>query len=247
MLNRSPLVAGATHQIARSRRPTSKRRTRFTLRLIVHPGYGQRGSDGRARPPPLQLHRGPCRSSPPARPRREVADEKEIATASRANRKTWLITALLAAVAVAYVVFIFLPCQRSIDVLQAQVQERSQQILQAQSLARTVAQARVRLAATREVSQQWRADAPRAGRADHALCQPDPASRAAGVAHRPARSAAGRRAQPRRPAERHPAVPRPVCRRSLTCCGAWKRCPERIWVRDLRLHAKNETRQHSAG
>ncbi|HMC11439.1 MAG TPA: type 4a pilus biogenesis protein PilO [Pirellulaceae bacterium] len=75
--------------------------------------------------------------------------------------KTWLITGLLAAVAIAYVVFIFLPSQHSINALQGQVQERRQQIMQAQSLAGTVAQARLRLAAAREVSQQWREDAPR--------------------------------------------------------------------------------------
>lgn len=75
--------------------------------------------------------------------------------------KTWLITALLAAAAVAYVVFIFLPLQHSINELQGKVQERRQQIMQAQSLENTVAQARLRLAAAREVSQKWRADAPR--------------------------------------------------------------------------------------
>lgn len=43
--------------------------------------------------------------------------------------KTWLTTALLAAGAVAYVVFVFLPFQRKIDALRSQVQERSQQIM----------------------------------------------------------------------------------------------------------------------
>src|SRR5262245_11599083 len=75
--------------------------------------------------------------------------------------KTWLVTGLLAAVSVAYVVFVFLPLQHSIDRLQQQVQERRQQIMQAQSLVSTVAQARVRLAAAREVCQQWRGEAPR--------------------------------------------------------------------------------------
>jgi Tfp pilus assembly protein PilO len=75
--------------------------------------------------------------------------------------KTWLITALLAAIAVAYVVFVFLPGQRSVSDLGAQVQERRQQILQAQSLARTVILARQRLTDTHEVSQRWRDEAPR--------------------------------------------------------------------------------------
>jgi Tfp pilus assembly protein PilO len=75
--------------------------------------------------------------------------------------QTWLITALLAALAVGYVVFLFVPTQRSIGSLKQQVHERRQQIMQAQSLAGTVAQARLRLAAAREVTQEWRARAPR--------------------------------------------------------------------------------------
>ena len=82
-------------------------------------------------------------------------------TKKTAKPQTWLITALLAAGAVAYVVFIFLPFQRSISGLQGQVQERRQQIMQAQSLAGTVAQARLRLVAAREVGDQWRTVAPR--------------------------------------------------------------------------------------
>lgn len=75
--------------------------------------------------------------------------------------RTWLITGLLAGIAVAYVVFIFLPGQRSISKIRADVQERRQQIVQAQALTTTVAGARVRLAAAREVGQRWRTDAPR--------------------------------------------------------------------------------------
>lgn len=75
--------------------------------------------------------------------------------------KTWLITALLAAGAVAYVIFVFVPFQRTIDALRSQVQERHQQIVQAKSLAGTVAQARVRLASAQEVSRNWRAEAPK--------------------------------------------------------------------------------------
>jgi Tfp pilus assembly protein PilO len=75
--------------------------------------------------------------------------------------KTWLVTGLLAAAAVGYVVFIFLPLQHSSNKLRQQVQERTQQIMQAQSLVGTVAQTRLRLVAAREVCQQWRATAPR--------------------------------------------------------------------------------------
>jgi hypothetical protein len=75
--------------------------------------------------------------------------------------KTWLITGLLAAGAIAYVVFLFLPGQRAIDKVRADVHERRQQIMQAQSLLGTVAAARLRLTAAQEVGQQWRATAPR--------------------------------------------------------------------------------------
>ncbi len=87
---------------------------------------------------------------------------KAKSTSRKAQKpQTWLITALLAAGAVAYVVFVFLPFQRTIGALRDQVQERTQQIVQAQSLVGTVAQARVRLTAAREVSEKWRAEAPR--------------------------------------------------------------------------------------
>jgi Tfp pilus assembly protein PilO len=75
--------------------------------------------------------------------------------------KTWLITALLAAGAVAYVVFVFLPFQQTINGLRAQVQERNQQIMQAQSMTGTLAQARLRLASAHEVGRQWRDQAPK--------------------------------------------------------------------------------------
>ena len=75
--------------------------------------------------------------------------------------KTWLITGLLAAAAIGYVVVVFLPIQRSINKLQQQVQECRQQIMQAQSLVGTVAQTRLRLAAAREVCEQWKKEAPR--------------------------------------------------------------------------------------
>jgi Tfp pilus assembly protein PilO len=87
--------------------------------------------------------------------------KRRIVTRKAAKPKTWLITALLAAGAVAYVVFVFLPSQRKIAELRAQVHERRQQIMQAQSLAGTMVQARVRLAAAREVAKEWKAESPR--------------------------------------------------------------------------------------
>jgi Tfp pilus assembly protein PilO len=74
--------------------------------------------------------------------------------------RTWLFTALLAAVSVAYVVFIFLPVQRSIRQLSAELQQKRQELVQAQSLARPIEHAKQRLAETREVCLQWQAGAP---------------------------------------------------------------------------------------
>jgi Tfp pilus assembly protein PilO len=75
--------------------------------------------------------------------------------------KSWLMTGLMGASAVAYVVFVFLPLQRSIDNVQRQIQDRREQILQAQSLASALAQSRLQLSAAREVSRAWRSQAPR--------------------------------------------------------------------------------------
>jgi hypothetical protein len=87
--------------------------------------------------------------------------KKRVVNRKPGKPKTWLITALLAAGAVAYVVFVFLPSQRKIADLRAAVHERRQQIMQAQSLAGTVVQARLRLAAARAVAKEWKAEAPR--------------------------------------------------------------------------------------
>jgi Tfp pilus assembly protein PilO len=80
---------------------------------------------------------------------------------ARGKPKTWIITLLLAAVAISYLIFIFVPSQRSIGRLRSQFQERRQQIIQAQTLLSTVDQARTRLTETRSVSESWRKEAPR--------------------------------------------------------------------------------------
>lgn len=87
--------------------------------------------------------------------------KKKPAARSSKRPQSWIITAFLAAVAVAYVWFVFLPCQRAINAQRAKVQERRQQIMQAQTLTRTVEQARQRMTETRLVSEKWRADSPR--------------------------------------------------------------------------------------
>jgi Tfp pilus assembly protein PilO len=86
---------------------------------------------------------------------------KNVAAGGRAPR-SWLITALLASLAVAYVAFIFVPAQASIGTLRGQLNERRQHILQAQSLVLPVAHASKQLTATKEVTDKWRSAAPNA-------------------------------------------------------------------------------------
>src|SRR5688500_2992535 len=166
---------------------------------------------------------------------------KKKSLAARQNKpRTWVITALLAALAVAYVVFVFIPCQQSIAVLQAQVQERQQQILHAQSLARPLVQARERLAATREVSRQWRDEAPRPTELISHLASLTRQAAAAGVTID--------RLDPL------PAVEmRVVAQQNVTLQfqGAFDKAfdwlarleslPGTMWVRDLRMAAASET------
>ena len=87
---------------------------------------------------------------------------KKLSPSPGRKPRTWLITALLASLAVGYVVFIFLPLQRKIHVLRADLQEKRQHVVQAQSLTGTIARAQQQLARTREVSLSWQEGAPTA-------------------------------------------------------------------------------------
>jgi Tfp pilus assembly protein PilO len=95
--------------------------------------------------------------------------------------RSWLITALLASLAVAYVAFVFVPAQASIATLRGQLNERRQHILQAQGLALPVEHASKQLAATREVSDKWRSAAPSAAELSANFAQLSAEAKAAGV------------------------------------------------------------------
>lgn len=86
--------------------------------------------------------------------------KKPAPPAASGKPHTWMITALLAAISVAYVVFIFLPVQNSIRLLSAELQQKRQELVQAQSLARPIDYARQRLGETRDVCLQWKEGAP---------------------------------------------------------------------------------------
>jgi Tfp pilus assembly protein PilO len=172
--------------------------------------------------------------------------KKKPASLRKNKPKTWVITALLAALAVAYVVFVFIPCQRSIGLLQSQVQERQQQILHAQSLARPLVQARERLAMTREVNRQWRDEAPRPTELISHLASLTRQAAAAGVTID--------RLDPLPAAEMKVVAQQNV---TLVFQGGFAQAfdwlarleslPGTIWVRDLRMTAANETENQLRG
>ena len=153
--------------------------------------------------------------------------------------QTWLITALLAAGAVAYVVFVFLPFQQSISTLRGQVQERRQQIMQAQSLAGTVAQARLRMASAREVGDQWRADSPHLAQLGTHFASLTTQAQEAGVAID--------RVTPLPAVELSLVAHQSVTMQFHAPFAAvfdlvhrLEALPGTLWVRDLRLHASTE-------
>ncbi len=95
--------------------------------------------------------------------------------------RSWLITALLASLAIAYVAFIFAPAQASIGSLRGQLNERRQHILQAQSLVLPIHHAETQLAATREVTDAWRVAAPDAAELSENFARLTAEAKASGV------------------------------------------------------------------
>lgn len=73
---------------------------------------------------------------------------------------TLLVTALLGAGAIAYVLFVFLPGQRAIRELHSQRHDKQQQILASTSLVKQLSVAQKRLTLTQDCSQTWREAAP---------------------------------------------------------------------------------------
>lgn len=172
--------------------------------------------------------------------------KKAIAPVRTGKPKTWIITALLATVAVAYVMFVFIPCQKSIAVLQAQVQERQQHIMHAQSLARPLVQARERLIETREVSRQWRNEAPRPTELIGHLAKITKQAELAGVAIE--------RLDPLPAVELNIVAEQNVTlqfhgsfEQTFDLLNRLEALPGTRWIRDLRLTAPNETENQLHG
>jgi Tfp pilus assembly protein PilO len=166
--------------------------------------------------------------------------KKKFASNKASAPKTWLITALLAAASIAYVVFVFLPLQRSINALRQQVHERRQQIMQAHSLAGTVAQARVRLTAAQEMSREWKATAPRHSQLITHYASLTQQADEAGVAID--------RLDPLPAVELNLIAQQNVTMQFhgpfaavFSLLKRLEGLPGTLWVRDLRLHANSET------
>lgn len=102
-------------------------------------------------------------------------------TQDRRAPRSWLITALLASLAVAYVAFVFVPGQAEISTLRSQLNERRQHILQASSLVLPVENATAQLAKTRLVSLDWKRAAPSADELSECLGGLTNEAKAAGV------------------------------------------------------------------
>lgn len=153
---------------------------------------------------------------------------------------TWLITGLIGSGAVAYALLVFLPGQTSIGELRDQVQERHQQIMQAQSIARPIALAEQRLGAARQVSHDWRSAAPRAATLSTHLAAITHEAEAAGVKLE--------RLDPTPPVEMNLVAQQNV---SVQFTGTFaaafdllrrlESLPGTNWVRDLRLSADAST------
>lgn len=85
---------------------------------------------------------------------------KKAAKPPSGQPRTWMITALLAVLAVSYVMVVFLPAQRSIRALRAELQEKRQHVVQGQSLTGPISRSRQQLLETNEVCLDWQKAAP---------------------------------------------------------------------------------------
>jgi Tfp pilus assembly protein PilO len=100
---------------------------------------------------------------------------------TRRAPRSWLITALLASLAVAHVTFVFVPAQADISKLRGRLNERRQHILQAQGLALPVEQMAKHVTKTRQVSDQWRSAAPSLNELSETFAELTSQAKAAGV------------------------------------------------------------------
>jgi Tfp pilus assembly protein PilO len=88
-------------------------------------------------------------------------DKKQLAmTKNNSNSRSLIVTAILGAAAVAYVFFVFMPGQRHVGELRAQLQEKQQFIMQSASVTSAIQQSENELTDVREFAKQWREASP---------------------------------------------------------------------------------------
>jgi len=76
------------------------------------------------------------------------------------KKRSWIITTVLAAVALAYAFLVFLPGQKAIGKLRLELQEKQQFIAQSQMVAASVEDTKKRLDDTRQFAKDWQESAP---------------------------------------------------------------------------------------
>ena len=83
----------------------------------------------------------------------------------------WLVTGGIASIAVAYLVFAFLPSQKAIGMLRGQLKEKQRQIEASGALTGALAESQRQLEATERIIKRWRQDAPSPSELTHAYAQ----------------------------------------------------------------------------
>lgn len=148
--------------------------------------------------------------------------------------KSWMVTAILAAASVGYVLLVFVPGQRTISQLRSELDEKQQHVLQAQRLGGPIRQAEIRLASTREYSTEWLAAAPRPTQLVGSYARLAEEAKAAGVQVK--------RLDPQPAVDRQLISEHPVV---ITFDGQFaqifdfvrrlEQLPQTIWIRDMRM------------
>jgi Tfp pilus assembly protein PilO len=157
--------------------------------------------------------------------------------------KSWMVTAILAAASVGYVLLVFVPGQRTISELRSQLEEKQQHVLQSQRLGGPIRQAEIRLASTREYSTEWVAAAPRPTQLVGFYAQLAQEAKAAGVQVK--------RLDPQ-PAIDHQLISQhPVViafdgqfAQVFDFVRRLEQLPQTLWIRDLRM-SRNEANSES--
>ena len=115
---------------------------RFAVRLVVQPGYGH------PKTPPLK--RALATHKDPQKPAGSYAMKR------KPTRGSWLVTVPLAAITVAFLMLLFLPGQRRIEALHADLRVKQDFVFGAGQMAVRIHTLDAELAETRKYNETWR-------------------------------------------------------------------------------------------